>query len=98
MTITITITQEEYEAISFAATQLESEIESALDENFLNNAENSLSALYRIMEKYKKARYKAREFQEVRAVVAERNRGRCLRPRDIDALARKVLRKIKQNG
>ena len=96
--MTITITQEEYEAISFATTQIETEIEGASDEAFIEDASKAQSALYRIMEKYKKARYKAREFQEVRAVVAERNRGRCPRPRDIDALARKVLRKIKQNG
>lgn len=96
--MTITITQEEYDAISFAASQIETEIEAASDEGFINDASNSQGALYRIMEKYKKARYKAREFQEVRAVVAEKNRGKCLRARDIDAMARKLLRKIKQNG
>ena len=95
--MTITITHKEYEAISFAATQLESEIESAVDENFLNNAENSLSDLYRIMEKYKKARYKAREFQNVRRIVAEKNKGRCLIPREIDKLARQYYRYLKQN-
>ena len=96
--MTITITEEEYEAISFAATQLESEIESALDENFLNNAKNSLSALYRIMEKYKKAKYKAREFQSVRALVAEKNRGRCIMARDIDRMTRKFMRYLKEKG
>lgn len=96
--MTITITEEEYEAISFATTQLESEIESALDENFLNNAKNSLIALYRIIEKYKKARYKAREFQGVRALVAEKNRGNCLRARDIDAMTRKFIRYLKEKG
>lgn len=96
--MTITITEEEYNAISFAITQIETEIEGANDETFINDASNSQSALYRIMEKYKKARYKAREFQEVRAVVSEKNRGHCLRARDIDAMARKLLRKIKQNG
>ena len=95
--MTITITNKEYEAISFAATQLESKIESAVDENLLNNAENSLSDLYRIMEKYKKARYKAREFQDVRRIVAEKNKGKCLIPREIDKLARKYYRYLKQN-
>lgn len=95
--MTITITNKEYEAISFAATQLESEIESAINENFLNNAENSLSDLYRIMEKYKKARYKAREYQDVRRIVAEKNKGRCLIPREIDKLAHKYYRYLKQN-
>ena len=96
--MTITITEEEYEAISFAATQLESEIESALDENFLKNAKNNLYAIYRIMGKYKKARYKAREFQGVRAMVAEKNRGNCLRARDIDAMTRKFMRYLKGKG
>ena len=96
--MTITITHEEYEAISFAATQLGSEIESALDENFLNNAKNSLSSLYRIMEKYQKARYKAREFQGVRALVAEKNRGKCLRARDIDAMTRKFMKYLRGKG
>lgn len=95
--MTITITNKEYEAISFAATQLESEIESAINENFLNNAENSLSDLCSIMEKYKKAHYKAREFQDVRRIVAEKNKGRCLIPREIDKLARKYYRYLKQN-
>ena len=95
--MTITITNKEYEAISFAATQLESEIESAVDENFLNNAENSLSDLYRIMEKYKIARYKANEFQHIRRIVAEKNKGRCLIPREIDKLAHKYYRYLKQN-
>lgn len=95
--MTITITQEEYDAISFATSQIETEIEGASDEGFLGDACKYQSALYRIMGKYKKARYKARMFQEVRAVVAEKNRGKCLRARDIDAMARKLLRKIKQN-
>lgn len=93
--MTITITQEEYEAISFATTQIETEIEGASNETFIEDASKAQSALYRIMEKYKKARYKAREFQEVRAIVAERNRGRNLRARDIDTLVRKILRQIK---
>lgn len=94
--MTITITQVEYEAISFAINQIESEVEAASNKAFIKDANNAQSALYNIMEKYKKARYKASEFQEVRAIVAERNRERCLRPRDIDALARKVLRKIRE--
>ena len=95
--MTITITNKEYKAISFAATQLESEIERAINKNLLNNAENSLSDLYNIMEKYKKARYKAREYQDVRRIVAEKNKGRCLIPREIDKLARKYYRYLKQN-
>lgn len=96
--MTITITEEEYEAISFAITQIGNDIEGASDEVFVNDACNSQSALYRIMEKYKKARYKAREFQEVRAMVAEKNRGRCIMARDIDRMTRKFMRYLKEKG
>lgn len=96
--MTITITQEEYDAISFATTQIETEIEGASNEVFINDACNSQRALYRIMEKYKTERYKAREFQSVRAVVAENYRGRCLLARDIDKIARKLLKQMKQDG
>lgn len=96
--MTITISEKEYDAICFAVSQIETEIEGASDEGYLEDACRHQSALYRIMDKYKKARSKAMEFQCVRAVVAEKNRGRCLRPRDIDAMARKLLRKMKEDG
>ena len=96
--MTITISEKEYEAISFAVSQIESEVEGASDEGYLEDACRHQSALYRIMDKYKKARHKAKEFQYVRAVVAEKNRGKCLRPRDIDAMARKLFRKMKKDG
>lgn len=96
--MTITITEKEYDAIAFALTQVETEVEAASDEKFIADAEESCNSLYNIMEKYKKARYKAREFQYVRAFVAERNRGRCLMPRDIDKMARSLLRQLKKDG
>lgn len=96
--MTITISEKEYDAISFAVNQIETEIEGASDEGYLEDACRHQSALYRIMDKYKKARRKAMEFQMARAVVAEKNRGRCLRSRDIDAMTRKVLRKMKDDG
>ena len=89
----VSITEREYGAISFAINQIQTEIEAASDEGFLEDACRYQSDLYQIMVKYKKARYKAREFQQVRAFVAEKNRGH-LRPRDIDKMARKLLKKI----
>lgn len=96
--MTITITEEEYEAISFALSQIQSEIEGAWEEAFIDDATRHQSALYSIRTKYEKALYKAREFQRVRAVVAEKNRGICLRARDIDAMTRKFMRYLKEKG
>lgn len=92
----VTITHQEYEAISFAIDQLHSVIEGATFEDFITDASSQLRSLYNVMEKYKKEKCKALEFQEVRASVAEHNRGHNLRSRDIDAMARKLLKKIKQ--
>lgn len=86
----------EYEAISFAINQIESEVEAASNKAFIEDANKAQSALYNIMEKYKKERDKASEFQVVRKLVAVSKEGRCLKPREIDALARKLLRKIRQ--
>lgn len=94
--MTITITEKEYNAIHFAINQIECEIEAGSDESFLENANEELRGLYSVVEKYKKARIKANEFQQVRAYVSEKNRNRHLLARDIDRMARKVLRKIKE--
>lgn len=93
----VTITHQEYEAISFAIEQLHSIIEGATFEDFIDDASSQLKSLYNVMEKYKKEKCKALEFQEVRTSVAEHNRGHNLRSRDIDAMARKLLKKIKQD-
>lgn len=92
--MTTTITEKEYDAICFAINQVEIEVEAASDESYLNEANDALSHLYRVCEKYKKARKKATEFQFVRAEVARRNRNRGLRPRDIDKLTRQVIKRM----
>lgn len=90
--MTITINEKEYDAISFAICQVENELESATDEEYVEEAKAYISALYDIMDKYKKAWEKAKYFQMVRAEVSKRNRH--LRPRDIDKITRQI---IKQN-
>ena len=82
--MTITVTKKEYDAISFAICQVENELESAEYEEYVEEAKAHISALYNIMEKYRKAWEKAKYFQMVRAEVSKRNRH--LRPRDIDKL------------
>ena len=94
--MTITITEKEYEAISFALGQLQTEIEAASDEGFLDMAEKATSAIYNVQKKYREARAKAKYFQSIRAEVSRHNRNRGLRPRDIDKLTRKVIKKIKE--
>lgn len=92
--MTITMTEKEYEALQ---TQLEGDYESATDEEYCEMANKSLKALYNVSRKYKAAREKANEFQRVRMFVAEKNRNRGLRPRDIDALTRKVIKKMRED-
>lgn len=95
--MTITVTEKEFDAISFAIGQVEGAVEAATNEEYLEDAETHLKALYAVMKKYKNARQKANEFQAVRAEVARRNRNRGMRPRDIDKLARLVFKRIKQD-
>lgn len=95
--MTITITEKEYDAISFALGQLQSEIEAASDEGFLDMAEKATEEIYKVQEKYRKARMKANYFQSVRAEVSRYNRNRGLRARDIDKITRQVIKKIKEN-
>ena len=95
--MTITVTEKEYDAISFALNQVEAELEAATDEGYIAAAETHIKALYDVMEKYKKAREKANYFQMVRAEVSRRNRNCGLRPRDIDALTRKLIKKMKED-
>lgn len=92
--MTITLTEKEYEAISFAINQVESALEGASDEDYIEAANASLGLLENVMYKYKKARQKANDFQYVRAEVARRNHNRGMRPRDIDALTRKLIKEM----
>ena len=80
--MTITITEKEYGALQFAITQVEADLEAATNEQYCEDANNCLDALYCINKKYHNARQKANFFQTVRAEVSRRNRN--MRPRDID--------------
>lgn len=94
--MTITITQREFEAIGQILNQVCTDYEAASDEKYLNDMGIEIEYVHRVLEKYKIARYKAKEFQQVRAFVADKNKGRNLRARDIDKLARNVLKKMKE--
>lgn len=94
--MTITITEKEYEAILFAVDQVGTAVEAAGDE-YADSASKISDSLWSIIYKYRKAREKANEFQRVRMFVAEKNRNRGLRPRDIDAFTRKVIKKMRED-
>lgn len=94
--MTITITDKEYEAISFALGQLQTEIEAASDEGFLDMAEKATSAIYNVQKKYREARDKAKYFQSIRAEVSRYYRNGGLSTRYIDKMTRQVIKKIKE--
>ena len=93
--MTITITEKEYDAINEVLDQVRTDYEAASNEEYLQSMGETMSHVRNVLEKYKKARKKAVDFQMARAYVAERNRNKGMRPRDIDRLTRQLLRKIK---
>lgn len=93
--MTITITEKEYNALCLAMTQMQTQLEGASDENDINDISEALDDLNSIRKKYQKARLSAKEFQIVRASIAERYKGKLL-PRQIDALARNVCKEMRK--
>ncbi len=94
--MTITITEKEIEAISAVLDQVCTDYEAASNEEYLESMGKMIDLVHGVLNKYKKARQKAADFQQARAYVAEHNRN--LRARDIDKLTRQLLKKINQKG
>lgn len=92
--MTITINEKEYEAICEVVDQVSTDYEAATDENYLSSMNETISHVNNVIRKYRYAKMKAREFQEIRAYVVERNGNKKLRPRDIDKLTRELVKKI----
>ena len=90
--MTVTITEKEFKALHFAITQIETAMEAA-DEDYTQEATIVLHDLYSISAKYLKKREDAMFFQSVRMEVSRHNRN--MRPRDIDALTRRLVKKLK---
>lgn len=95
--MTITITDKEFDAISAVLDQVSTDYEAATDEEYLAMMDANIDLVQNVLDKYKKAKRKARDFQSVRAYVAEKQRGK-LRPRDIDKLARKLQKKMQEES
>lgn len=64
--MTISISEKEYNAIVYATNQIESLIESALDEDYIKESQNVTSSLYNIQKKYKKAKFRDSYYMKVK--------------------------------
>lgn len=68
----IYLTESEYDAISFARSQIETEIEASSDDSFTIEAGEAISQLSSIQDKYRAAKSKSELFYAVRAKLKER--------------------------
>lgn len=88
----ISITKKEFDAICFAITQIETEIEAA-DDPFANDAGEQLDYLSNIVQKYKTARDKARNLNMAKSYIMLQRKD--LSKIDAEKMARKLIKKIK---
>ncbi|MBO5539620.1 MAG: hypothetical protein J5980_01595 [Muribaculaceae bacterium] len=86
----LSISQTELDAICFAISQIEGEIESA-DDDFVHDASVHLNALYGICKKYKKARQKDEIFRLAKKSVKNYNKN--LSDSEVSRLARLIVKK-----
>ena len=68
----IYLTESEYDAISFAWSQIATEIEASSDDSFTIEAGEAINQLSSIQDKYREAKRKSELFYEVRAKFKER--------------------------
>ena len=68
----ISLTESEYDAISFAWSQIVTEIEASSDDSFTIEAEEAINQLSSIQDKYREAKRKSEIFYAVRAKFKER--------------------------
>lgn len=68
----INITESEYNAISFAWSQITSEVEACSDDSFTIEASEAISQLSSIQDKYREAKRKSELFYAIRAKFKER--------------------------
>lgn len=85
----LSISQTELDAICFAISKIEGDIESA-DDDFAHYASVHLNALYGICEKYKKAWHKDEIFRLAKESIKNNNQN--LSDSEVSRLARKVVK------
>lgn len=68
----IYLTESEYDAISFACSQITTEVEACYDDSFTSEVREAISQLSSIQDKYREAKRKSEIFYAVRAKFKER--------------------------
>lgn len=68
----ISLTESEYDAISFALSQIATEIEASSDDSFTIEAGEAINQLSSIQDKYREAKRKSEIFYAIRAKFKER--------------------------
>lgn len=68
----INITESEYDAISFAWSQITTEVEGSSDEDFVIEAGNAISQLSSLQSKYRSAKRNREMFNAIKAKFKER--------------------------
>lgn len=91
--MTITITPKEYEAIFQVLDQVYTDIEAASNEEYLESMALITKHVEDVLDKYRRAKQKAVEYQQVRAYVSQQNRGRMFRAKDIDKMTRALIKR-----
>lgn len=91
----ISITQKEFNAISFGLDQIRDALESASDEEYIDSAKDAINCLYDVLDKYKKARVKANELNQCRSYIRSKNR--WMPQTELDKMARVLLKKTKEH-
>lgn len=90
----IYLTESEYDAISFAWSQITTEIEGCSDESFAIEAGEAIAQLSSIQDKYRKAKRKSEIFYAVRAKFKEHFSEAS--PSTLGKLARKAIKMSKE--
>lgn len=90
----IYLTESEYDAISFAWSQITTEIEGCSDDSFVIEAGEAISQLSSIRDKYRKAKRKRELFHAVRAKFKEGFPEAS--PSTLGKLARKAIKMSKE--
>ncbi len=94
----ITITEKEYEAIKEVLSQVSTDYQGASDDNYLESTDTSISLVYNVIKKYRKARQEANLYSTVRAEVSRKNRCYGLVYYEIDRITRQVIKGMRERG
>lgn len=90
----ISITKNEFDAILFAIDQIESALESSENEGWSEEAYQCVKSLYGVCNKFKRSKSKCEEFNEAKRYVRSKNP--YLNQRELDKMARAVMKKAKE--